>query len=547
MVIKEKSCDPGIVSLWHDRLGHPRSTMMKRIVETTHGHPLKDQKILQMDNMAPCTSCSHGKLIARPLPLKVEKVSLVFLERIQGDIYGLIHPPCGPFRYFMVLIDALSRWSHVSLLSTRNVAFAKFFAQIIKLRAHFPDYTIKFVRLDNVAVNAPVWVEIPDVKSDDKVTQESKACLKHGRLVGSKDKNHRKGKGTENAIIHDDIVLEGTQNVAPPKEEIDDINKEVFGRIVLTPGVVKLIGYKLVFIRKRNENGKVIRYKSRLVTQGFSQRPGIEYEETYSPVMDAITFRYLISLAVYENLDTRLMDVVTTYLYGSLDSDIYMKTPKGFKIPKALSVKPKYMYSVKLQRSFVLVKVVWTHVPYFSPTPIISSFHIISYMSSPFLSIAILSPFFPLSFTPLIYQDQAMRTVYGNSDYDNQANLISFQFFNGLCIRLIWCVDKLERRPVLQVFRWYKDMKFRKISPFVREKLLELYLWMLAVFVKPHYSEEFEVPYIAIYRKEECQSMFKDQEQGDMENLYDFNQNPTLRWHKEAYIKDALCPPKPRK
>ncbi|GJX49980.1 putative reverse transcriptase domain-containing protein [Tanacetum coccineum] len=105
--------------------------------------------------MAPCSSCSFGKLIARPLPLKVEKESPVFLERIQGDICGPIHPPCGPFRYFMVLIDASSRWSHVSLLSTRNVAFTKFLAQIIKLRAHFLDYTIKRVRIDNAGEFTP--------------------------------------------------------------------------------------------------------------------------------------------------------------------------------------------------------------------------------------------------------------------------------------------------------------------------------------------------------------------------------------------------------
>ena len=49
----------------------------------------------------------------------------------------------------MVLIDASTRWSHVCLLSTRNVAFARFFAQIIRLRAQFLDYTIKTVRLDN--------------------------------------------------------------------------------------------------------------------------------------------------------------------------------------------------------------------------------------------------------------------------------------------------------------------------------------------------------------------------------------------------------------
>ena len=73
----------------------------------------------------------------------------MFLERIQGDICGPIHPPCVPFRYFMVLIDASSRWLDVCLLSTRNVAFARLLAEIIKLRAQFPNYIIKSVRLDN--------------------------------------------------------------------------------------------------------------------------------------------------------------------------------------------------------------------------------------------------------------------------------------------------------------------------------------------------------------------------------------------------------------
>jgi transposase InsO family protein len=49
----------------------------------------------------------------------------------------------------MVLIDASTRWSHVCLLSIQNVAFARLFAQIIRLRAQFPDYPIKKIRLDN--------------------------------------------------------------------------------------------------------------------------------------------------------------------------------------------------------------------------------------------------------------------------------------------------------------------------------------------------------------------------------------------------------------
>ena len=102
-----------------------------------------------MPNELSCEACSQGKLIVRPSINKIMSESPVFLERIHGDICGPIHPPCGPFRYFMVLIDASTRWSHVCLLSTRNVAFARLLAQIIKLRAHFSDYPIKTIRLDN--------------------------------------------------------------------------------------------------------------------------------------------------------------------------------------------------------------------------------------------------------------------------------------------------------------------------------------------------------------------------------------------------------------
>ncbi|KAF3648202.1 hypothetical protein FXO37_19575 [Capsicum annuum] len=90
-----------------------------------------------------------GKLIVRPSPTKVEIESPTFLECIHGDIFGPIYPPSGSFRYFMVLIDASSRWSHVCLLSSRNLAFAKLLAQIIRLRAQFPDNQIKSIRLDN--------------------------------------------------------------------------------------------------------------------------------------------------------------------------------------------------------------------------------------------------------------------------------------------------------------------------------------------------------------------------------------------------------------
>ena len=122
--------------------------MMRRIVQNSTRHPLTSRQILVTDGYT-CAACSKGKLIIRSSFKNVTFESLAFLVRIQGDICGPIHPPSGPFRYFMVLIDASTRWSYVCLLPSRNVAFARLLALIIRLRAQFPNHLIKTIRLDN--------------------------------------------------------------------------------------------------------------------------------------------------------------------------------------------------------------------------------------------------------------------------------------------------------------------------------------------------------------------------------------------------------------
>lgn len=101
--------------------------------------------------------------------------------------------------------------------------------------------------------------------------------------------------------------------------------QEIFRLIVQTPKDVKPVGYKWIFVRKHNECNEITRYKAWLVAQGFSQRPNIDYKKMYYPVMDTIMCRFLISLAISERLNMRPMDVMTAYLYGSLDTNIYIK------------------------------------------------------------------------------------------------------------------------------------------------------------------------------------------------------------------------------
>jgi hypothetical protein len=122
--------------------------MVRKIIENCTGHDLKDAKFSKSNNFV-CTSCAMGNLILCPSPLKIHIDPLRFLEHIQGDICDPIQQLCGPFRYFMVLVDASTRWSHVCLLSTRNHTFAKFMTQVIRLKANYHAYRIKSIHMDN--------------------------------------------------------------------------------------------------------------------------------------------------------------------------------------------------------------------------------------------------------------------------------------------------------------------------------------------------------------------------------------------------------------
>jgi hypothetical protein len=123
---------------------------MRKITSNSVGHSLSDAKFSQSSDYT-CTACATRKFILRPSSLKIQAEPLKFLEHIQGDIYGPIQPLSGPFRYFMVLIDASTRWSHVSLLLTRNHAFAKIIAQVIKLKVRHPEHQIQSIRMDSAA------------------------------------------------------------------------------------------------------------------------------------------------------------------------------------------------------------------------------------------------------------------------------------------------------------------------------------------------------------------------------------------------------------
>ena len=114
------------------------------------------------------------------------------------------------------------------------------------------------------------------------------------------------------------------------QKEIQSLNSNDVWDLVELPGDRKAVGSKWVFKLKVDADGLVERHKARLVAQGFSQKFGLDYDETFCPVVRHESIRTVIALAVQHGLKLHQLDITTAFLNGKLDEEVYMKQPEGF-------------------------------------------------------------------------------------------------------------------------------------------------------------------------------------------------------------------------
>ncbi|KAL9273839.1 Retrovirus-related Pol polyprotein from transposon TNT 1-94-like protein, partial [Drosera capensis] len=192
--------------------------------------------------------------------------------------------------------------------------------------------------------------QIPDIINEDQTqqSQEHEVSLR------------RSTRERRNAILDDYIVfLQEHEAMESSKSQkwIDAMNDEIKSmsdndvwELVSLPEGVKPIGCKWIFKTKKDSEGNIMRFKARLVAKGYTQKEGIDFKETFSPVSSKDSFRIIMALVAHFDLKLHQMDVKTAFLNGDIEETIYMQQPENF-----VSGDPKKMVC-KLKKSIYGLK-----------------------------------------------------------------------------------------------------------------------------------------------------------------------------------------------
>jgi hypothetical protein len=114
------------------------------------------------------------------------------------------------------------------------------------------------------------------------------------------------------------------------EDEIKSMSTNKVWDLEPIPKGANLVGCKWVYKTKYNSQKNMERFKARLVAKCFTQREGIDYNETFSPVSCKNSFRIIMALVAHYDLELHQMDVKTAFLNGDLEENVYMAQPKGF-------------------------------------------------------------------------------------------------------------------------------------------------------------------------------------------------------------------------
>nr|GEV86062.1 zinc finger, CCHC-type [Tanacetum cinerariifolium] len=382
-------------SLWHARLGHVH---YKRMLKMS-----KDNLIPSIDeNLDKCTTCMLTKITRQPFKSITRKSDI--LELIHSglcDFYAT--PSLGNTKYIITFIDDAYRFCYVYLLHAKDEALDKLRIYKTEVELQQNDW-IKTLCTDRGGeYYVPVFFQsvgviyettTPYTPRQNGVAERKNRALKEmvnsmlsysglsegfwgeamltacyllNRIPNKRNKTtpyelwYKKRPNLPflrvwgcRAVVR---LPDPKRETLGEKEAIDDeigsiMENNTWVQSDLPTGC-KPLGCKWIYKRNMKVDETVDKFKAQLVIQGFRQKEGIDYFDTYAPVVRITTIRLLLALASIHNLVIHQMDVKTAFLNGDLDEKVYMKQPKRIIMPenKGIVITQSY-YIEKILKKF---------------------------------------------------------------------------------------------------------------------------------------------------------------------------------------------------
>ena len=209
----------------------------------------------------------------------------------------------------------------------------------------------------------PVVPAIPDATPEPTGAHQSPTPQTAAQPAQPRRASNRNRKPVQNLNLTDTVVpLSETiptsvaEALNDPRwrqamyEELEALARNRTWDLIDASVAANIVGCKWVFTIKRHPDGSIDRFKAHLVAKGFHQRPGVDFQETFSPVIKPATIRLVLSVSVSHNWQLRQLDVNNAFLQGQLDEEVFMSQPPGFKDktqPLAVCKLHKAIYGLK--------------------------------------------------------------------------------------------------------------------------------------------------------------------------------------------------------
>ncbi|KAH9667197.1 retrovirus-related pol polyprotein from transposon RE1 [Citrus sinensis] len=285
------------IDVWQSRLGHPSTSFLKNTLLSCN------QLKINKDNVPSfCSACQYGKQSKQSFK-NTETKTKTALELIHTDLWGPapILSTHG-HRYYISFVDDRTRYTWLFPLATKSQALETFIT--------FKNQIEKQLNLTIKALQTDMGGEF---KAFEPYLKREGITLRHSC-----------------PYLHE-------QNGKDPKwkkameDEYHALMKSKTWTLIPNNHNCKLIRNKWIYKVKENSDGSINKYKARLVAKGFLQTPGLDFNETFSPVVKAATIRITLTMAVNNDWLLRQVDINNSFLNDDLTEAVYMPQPEGFE------------------------------------------------------------------------------------------------------------------------------------------------------------------------------------------------------------------------